>query len=93
MRLKTAAALLLTATILGCASSAPPPEPVPPAAGYYDANALEQFALARSYQSQGRHVLAREHLLQALALADNEDFKEMVALEIEATDRAIRSKR
>jgi len=59
----------------------------------YHENSVNNLALGRYYQAQGRFVLARETFLHGLATARNDEMKERLAAELEATDRLILSNR
>jgi len=85
------AALALTAVLGGCGNAlAPAPKAPEPVA--HD-NARLNYALGLEYQAEGRHELAREHFLLALAISRDEEFKNQVAEELEAADKALRSLR
>lgn len=84
--------MIFSALLAGCANlKAEPPKTATVEA--YDGNAVYHYALGRRYQAQGRYLLARESFLQALAMSRDEEFRNLVAGDIEATDKAIRSKR
>lgn len=91
----TALAALLAALLLaGCSlpgmGSGPrsAPHPVP-----YSEHSLRCLALGRQYQAQGRFELARETFMHGLAAARDDDMRESLAQELEATDRIILSNR
>jgi len=92
----TALAAALVATLLaGCSlwpglASGPrsAPHPVP-----YNENSVHCLALGRQYQAQGRFELARETFMHGLATARDDDMRESLAQELEATDRIILSNR
>ncbi len=56
-------------------------------------NTLQNFTLARQYQTSGRLEMARDRYLQALATARNPELKSRIVEELEAADRQIRSQR
>lgn len=56
-------------------------------------NTLQNFTLARQYQTAGRLEMARDRYLQALATARNPELKSRIVEELEAADRQIRSQR
>ncbi|WP_035250926.1 hypothetical protein [Desulfocurvus vexinensis] len=99
MRTKTATtalAALLAALLLASCSLWPglgsgprsAPHPVP-----YNEHSLRCLALGRQYQAQGRFELARETFMHGLAAARDDDMRESLAQELEATDRIILSNR
>lgn len=96
MNLKITIAALAAVTMLtGCAAwdslSFGPKHEVHPVA--FHENSVNSLALGRYYQAQGRFELARETFLHGLATARNDDMKERLAEELEATDRLILSNR
>jgi tetratricopeptide (TPR) repeat protein len=86
------AAICLAALACGCNGAVTSPPPVTTQRAY-DANAVYNYALGRRYQAEGRYELAREHLLQALAMSEDEELRNLVVRDIEAADKAIRSRR
>lgn len=91
MRLKLfLAALVLAMFACGCNGVLLPEKTTQKA---YNGNAVHNYALGRRYQAEGRFELARERYLQAMAMARDEEFRTLLAQEIESTDKAIRSLR
>jgi thioredoxin-like negative regulator of GroEL len=82
-------ALALALTLSGCSSRPAIQAEVLPE----HENTLENFTLARQYQTQGRLEMARDRYLQALATARNPELKTRIVEELEAADRQIRSQR
>lgn len=90
-RLIPALALALAALLSGCSSViGQESETAKPA---FNNNAEYNYALGLQYQAEGRHELARERFLQALAISRDEEFRSLMAQEIEAADKALRSMR
>lgn len=89
------AAIALAAAVSGCAALGEldfRPSREAHAVPYHE-NSLNSLALGRHYQAHGRFELARETFLHGLATARNDDMKERLAAELEATDRLIMSNR
>lgn len=59
----------------------------------YKGAALHNMKLGRGYQAEGRYEMARDRFMQALALAENEDMKDAIIQELDATDKLIRTQR
>lgn len=96
MHLRTYAAALAVALLLSGCSLLPDLSWGPkhePHAVAYNQNSVQSLALGRHYQAQGRFELARETFLHGLATARDQEMKETLAAELEATDRLILSNR
>ncbi len=59
---------------------------------YHEA-AVSNMVLARSYMQEGRFELAKERLLIALSAARDDTLKQTLAVDLQAVDRMIRSRR
>ncbi len=96
MRITTyIAALALAVLVSGCSlfSGFGSEQPREAHAVAYNQNAVQSLALGRHYQAAGRFVLARETFLHGLATARDEDLRQTLAAELDATDRLILSDR
>lgn len=84
---------LLAASLLlfgGCAEKKSP-EPEAPAPTYTAAQ--QNYMLGHQLVAAGRFELAREHLLMALASAEEDDFKLRITTDLAAVDRMLRTTR
>ena len=86
-----ALSLLLALSPAGCVGTVSGGENVVSAP--YNGNAMQNFYLGRTYMAQGRYELAREHLLAGLASAEDEEMRQRLAMELEAIDKIIASRR
>ena len=84
---------LFTVLLLGCASSGSSfgknTEPVAP----HNSNSLWNLQLGRDYAAQGRYVLAREHLLMALASNSDPHMRGLLTHELRSVDAMIKTQR
>ncbi len=88
--------LAMTAAVgLGACSHSPSGRHTPQevAATPHHAHSLWSLHQARGYMSQGRYVLAREHLRMGLATAGDPALRETLNRELAAVNEAIRSRR
>lgn len=96
MHLKTSFAAITVALLLPGCSLMPDVSWSPKSEAHavaYNQNSVQSLALGRHYQAQGRFELARETFLHGLATARDQEMKETLAAELEATDRLILSNR
>ncbi len=59
----------------------------------YHEHTMQNFYLARKYESEGRYELAKERLLLAMASAKDGEMRQTLAQELDAVDKMIKTQR